>query len=159
MVRHESGRVAVTHVQAVRGQRLRRMFSQVGAFGQKRALAVWQRVILLYGRSLRIVNVPATAAGGDCESLGKGRPSRLANAQAMALSTLLGGRLRTRPVGPAMTLPGRSECRRGIASRAQMISLPSTASLFSRPSRSDWAHRFGYWFIAISSSSHGGEAN
>jgi type IV secretion system protein VirB10 len=46
------------------GARLLGTYDSVVAFGQKRALIVWQRIILPDGSSLRIDNVPATDASG-----------------------------------------------------------------------------------------------
>jgi len=46
------------------GARLIGSYDSVVAFGQKRALIVWQRIILPDGSSLRIDNVPATDAAG-----------------------------------------------------------------------------------------------
>ena len=46
------------------GARLVGSYDNVVAFGQKRALIVWQRIMLPDGSSLRIENVPATDASG-----------------------------------------------------------------------------------------------
>lgn len=46
------------------GARLIGSYDSVVAFGQKRALIVWQRIMLPDGSSLRIDNVPATDAAG-----------------------------------------------------------------------------------------------
>ena len=46
------------------GARLIGTYDSVVAFGQRRALVVWQRIILPDGRSIRIENVPATDAAG-----------------------------------------------------------------------------------------------
>ena len=43
------------------GSRLIGSYDSVVAFGQKRALVVWQRIILPDGSSIRIDNVPANA--------------------------------------------------------------------------------------------------
>jgi type IV secretion system protein VirB10 len=44
------------------GARLIGSYDSVVAFGQKRALIVWQRIVMPDGSSLRIDNVPATCA-------------------------------------------------------------------------------------------------
>src|SRR3546814_8237383 len=46
------------------GARLIGSYDSVVAFGQRRALLVWQRIILPNGPSIRIDNLPATAAAG-----------------------------------------------------------------------------------------------
>ncbi|HJT15672.1 MAG TPA: TrbI/VirB10 family protein, partial [Dongiaceae bacterium] len=46
------------------GSRLIGSYDSVVAFGQKRALVIWQRIMLPDGSSLRIDNVPATDASG-----------------------------------------------------------------------------------------------
>src|SRR3546814_8494770 len=46
------------------GARLIGSYDSVVAFGQRRALLVWQRIILPNGSSIRIDNLPATDAAG-----------------------------------------------------------------------------------------------
>lgn len=46
------------------GARLVGSYDSVVAFGQKRALVVWQRIIMPDGSSMRIDNVPATDPSG-----------------------------------------------------------------------------------------------
>jgi type IV secretory pathway VirB10-like protein len=46
------------------GSRLLGTYDSVVAFGQSRALLVWQRIILPDGSSIQIDNLPATDAGG-----------------------------------------------------------------------------------------------
>src|SRR3546814_5878405 len=46
------------------GARLIGSYDSVVAFGQKRALVVWQRIVLPDGSSLRIDNAPATDPSG-----------------------------------------------------------------------------------------------
>src|SRR3546814_9861256 len=46
------------------GARLIGSYDSVVAFGQRRALLVWQRIILPDGSSIRIDNLPATDAAG-----------------------------------------------------------------------------------------------
>src|SRR3546814_13461814 len=46
------------------GARLIGKYDSVVAFGQRRALVIWQRLILPDGSSLRLDNMPATDAAG-----------------------------------------------------------------------------------------------
>lgn len=46
------------------GSRLTGSYDSITAFGQRRALIVWQRLLLPDGRSLRIDNAPATDSAG-----------------------------------------------------------------------------------------------
>src|SRR3546814_19906247 len=46
------------------GARLIGKYDSVVAFGQRRALVIWQRLILPDGSSLRLANMPATAPPG-----------------------------------------------------------------------------------------------
>ena len=46
------------------GARLIGQYDSVVAFGQRRALIVWQRIVFPDGRSLRLDNVPATDPAG-----------------------------------------------------------------------------------------------
>ena len=60
------------------GSRLIGSYDSVVAFGQSRALVVWQRIILPDGSSIRIDNVPATDTRGLCGSVRPDRPAYLA---------------------------------------------------------------------------------
>jgi type IV secretion system protein VirB10 len=81
------------------GSRLIGSYDSVVAFGQSRALLVWQRIILPDGASIRIDNAPATDASGYAGLSDKVdyHTSRLI--KGIALSTLLG-------VGTELTFGG-----------------------------------------------------
>lgn len=73
------------------GARLIGSYDSVVAFGQKRALIVWQRIMLPDGSSLRIDNVPATDASGYAGLQDKVDFHTWALLKGVVLSTLLGG--------------------------------------------------------------------
>lgn len=72
------------------GARLVGSYDSVMAFGQKRALVVWQRIMLPDGSSLRIDNVPATDASGYAGLQDKVDFHTWALLKGVVLSTLLG---------------------------------------------------------------------
>lgn len=72
------------------GSRLIGSYDSVVAFGQKRALVVWQRIILPDGSSIRIDNVPATDAAGYAGLSDKVDVHTWQLLKGVALSTLLG---------------------------------------------------------------------
>jgi type IV secretion system protein VirB10 len=72
------------------GARLIGSYDSVVAFGQKRALIVWQRIILPDGSSIRIDNVPATDPAGYAGLEGKVDFHTWQLIKGVALSTLLG---------------------------------------------------------------------
>lgn len=72
------------------GSRLIGSYDSVVAFGQKRALVVWQRVILPDGSSVRIDNVPATDTAGYAGLADKVDVHTWQLLKGVALSTLLG---------------------------------------------------------------------
>ena len=72
------------------GSRLIGSYDSVVAFGQKRALVVWQRIILPDGSSIRIDNVPATDTAGDAGLSDKVAVHTWELLKGVALSTLLG---------------------------------------------------------------------
>jgi type IV secretion system protein VirB10 len=72
------------------GARLVGTHDSVVAFGQKRALIVWQRIVLPDGSSLRIDNVPATDASGYAGLQDKVDFHTWALLKGVVLSTLLG---------------------------------------------------------------------
>lgn len=72
------------------GSRLVGSYDSVVAFGQKRALVVWQRIILPDGASVRIDNVPATDTGGYARLSDKVDVHTWQLLKGVALSTLLG---------------------------------------------------------------------
>lgn len=72
------------------GARLVGSYDSVVAFGQKRALVVWQRIVLPDGSSLRIDNVPGTDASGYVGLQDKVDFHTWALLKGIVLSTLLG---------------------------------------------------------------------
>ena len=94
------------------GSRLIGSYDSVVAFGQKRALIVWQRIMLPDGSSLRIDNVPATDASGYAGLQDKVDFHTWALLKGVALSTLLG-------VGSQMTVTGESDLVQAIRESTQ----------------------------------------
>lgn len=72
------------------GSRLIGSYDSVVAFGQKRALVVWQRIILPDGSSIRIDNVPATDTAGFAGLADKVDVHTWQLLKGVVLSTLLG---------------------------------------------------------------------
>lgn len=72
------------------GSRLIGSYDSIVAFGQKRALVVWQRIILPDGSSIRIDNVPATDTAGYAGLSDKVDVHTWQLLKGVALSTLLG---------------------------------------------------------------------
>lgn len=72
------------------GSRLIGSYDSVVAFGQKRALVVWQRIILPDGSSIRVDNVPATDTAGYAGLADKVDVHTWQLLKGVALSTLLG---------------------------------------------------------------------
>jgi type IV secretion system protein VirB10 len=94
------------------GSRLVGSYDSVVAFGQKRALIVWQRIMLPDGSSLRIDNVPATDASGYAGLQDKVDFHTWALLKGVALSTLLG-------VGSQLTVSGESDLVQAIRESTQ----------------------------------------
>ncbi|WP_340268129.1 TraB/TrbI/VirB10 family type IV secretion system protein [Sphingobium mellinum] len=94
------------------GSRLVGSYDSVVAFGQKRALIVWQRIMLPDGSSLRIDNVPATDASGYAGLQDKVDFHTWALLKGVALSTLLG-------VGSQLTITGESDLVQAIRESTQ----------------------------------------
>ncbi|AJP73684.1 TrbI/VirB10 family protein [Sphingomonas hengshuiensis] len=94
------------------GSRLIGSYDSVVAFGQKRALIVWQRIMLPDGSSLRIDNVPATDASGYAGLQDKVDFHTWALIKGVALSTLLG-------VGSQLTVTGESDLVQAIRESTQ----------------------------------------
>lgn len=84
------------------GARLIGSYDSVVAFGQKRALIVWQRIMLPDGSSLRIDNVPATDASGYAGLQDKVDFHTWSLLKGVAIATLLG-------VGSELTVTGESD--------------------------------------------------
>jgi len=72
------------------GSRLVGSYDSVVAFGQSRALVVWQRIILPDGSSIRIDNVPATDTQGNAGLSDRIDRHTWTLLKGVALSTLLG---------------------------------------------------------------------
>jgi type IV secretion system protein VirB10 len=89
------------------GARLVGSYDSVVAFGQRRALIVWQRIIMPDGSSLRLDNVPATDAAGYSGLEDKVDFHTWTLLKGIALSTLLG-------VGSEVALSGDSDLVRAI---------------------------------------------
>lgn len=94
------------------GSRLIGSYDSVVAFGQKRALIVWQRIMLPDGSSLLIDNVPATDASGYAGLQDKVDFHTWALLKGVALSTLLG-------VGSQLTVTGESDLVQAIRESTQ----------------------------------------
>lgn len=94
------------------GSRLIGSYDSVVAFGQKRALVIWQRIMLPDGGSLRIDNVPATDASGYAGLQDKVDFHTWALLKGVALATLLG-------VGSEMTITGESDLVQAIRESTQ----------------------------------------
>lgn len=89
------------------GARLVGSYDSVVAFGQRRALIVWQRIIMPDGSSLRLDNVPATDAAGYAGLADKVDFHTWTLLKGIALSTLLG-------VGSELALSGDSDLVQAI---------------------------------------------
>lgn len=72
------------------GARLIGSYDSVVAFGQRRALLAWQRIILPDGSSIQIDNLPATDAAGYAGLADKGNFHTWQLLKGVVLSTLLG---------------------------------------------------------------------
>jgi type IV secretion system protein VirB10 len=94
------------------GARLVGSYDSIIAFGQKRALIVWQRIIMPDGRSLRIDNVPATDPSGYAGLAGKVDFHSWQLLKGVVLSTLLG-------VGSDLALSGQSDLVQAIRMSTQ----------------------------------------
>jgi type IV secretion system protein VirB10 len=86
--------------------------SHVVAFGQKRALVVWQRIILPDGSSIRLDNVPATDPSGYAGLADKVDFHTWTLLKGVAISTLLG-------VGANVTFGGESDLVQAIRESTQ----------------------------------------
>lgn len=94
------------------GARLIGTYDSVVAFGQRRALVVWQRIIFPDGRSLRVENVPATDPAGYAGLEDKVDFHTWRLLQGVAISTLLG-------VGSSLTFTGESDLVQAIRESTQ----------------------------------------
>ncbi|TPE63336.1 TrbI/VirB10 family protein [Sandaracinobacter neustonicus] len=94
------------------GARLIGRYDHVVAFGQRRALIVWQRILWPDGSSLRLENVPATDPSGYAGLADKVDFHSWHLLQGAAISTLLG-------VGGNLTFSGESDLVRAIRESTQ----------------------------------------
>ena len=94
------------------GARLVGTYDSVVAFGQSRALVVWQRIILPDGSSLRIDNVPATDPSGYAGMSDKVDFHTWQLLKGVALSTLLG-------VSSQLALSGQSDLMQALRMSTQ----------------------------------------
>jgi type IV secretion system protein VirB10 len=94
------------------GARLIGTYDSVVAFGQRRALVVWQRIIFPDGRSIRIENVPATDPSGYAGLEDKVNFHTWTLLKGVAISTLLG-------VGSNLTFTGESDLVQAIRESTQ----------------------------------------
>lgn len=94
------------------GARLIGNYDSVVAFGQKRALIVWQRIVLPDGSSIRIDNVPATDPAGYAGLEDKVDFHTWALLKGVVLSTLLG-------VGAELQFRGESDLVQALRESTQ----------------------------------------
>ncbi|QGN54109.1 TrbI/VirB10 family protein [Novosphingobium sp. Gsoil 351] len=94
------------------GARLLGTYDSVVAYGQRRALIVWQRLLLPDGSSLAIDNVPATDASGYAGLADGVDFHTWALLKGVALSTLLG-------VGANLSISGESDLVRAVRESIQ----------------------------------------
>ena len=94
------------------GARLIGSYDSVVAFGQKRALVVWQRIVMPDGSSLRIDNVPATDPSGYAGLQDKVDFHTWSLLKGVVLSTVLG-------VGSELSLSGQSDLVQAIRMSTQ----------------------------------------
>lgn len=94
------------------GARLIGKYDNVVAFGQRRALVVWQRLILPDGSSLRIDNAPATDAAGYAGLADRVDFHTWSLLKGIGMATLLG-------VGTELSISGESDLVQAIRQSAQ----------------------------------------
>jgi type IV secretion system protein VirB10 len=94
------------------GARLIGSYDSVVAFGQRRALVVWQRIVFPDGSSIRIDNVPATDASGYSGLTDKVDFHTWSLLKGIVLSTLLG-------VGAELQFSGESDLVQALRESSQ----------------------------------------
>lgn len=107
------------------GARLLGMYDSVVAFGQRRALVVWQRIVFPDGSSLAIDNVPATDPAGYAGLADKVDFHTWTLLKGAALSTLLG-------VGTGLSFSGESDLVQAIRQSSQQNAARAGDQLVSR---------------------------
>jgi type IV secretion system protein VirB10 len=100
-------------------------YDSVVAFGQKRALIVWQRIVMPDGSSLKLDNVPATDAAGYAGLEDRVDFHTWTLLKGVVLSTLLG-------VGSELALSGDSDLVQAIRLSTQNSSSRASDQLTSR---------------------------
>lgn len=94
------------------GSRLIGSYDSLVAFGQKRALVVWQRIVMPNGGSIRLDNVPATDTSGYAGLEDEVDAHTWQIIKGAAISTLLG-------VGSELTFSGEGDVVQAIRQSAQ----------------------------------------
>lgn len=94
------------------GARLIGKYDSVVAFGQRRALVIWQRLILPDGSSVRLDNMPATDAAGYAGLIDKVDFHTWTLLKGVAIATMLG-------VGSELSISGESDLVEAIRESAQ----------------------------------------
>lgn len=94
------------------GARLIGKYDSVVAFGQRRALVIWQRLILPDGSSVRLDNMPATDAAGYAGLVDKVDFHTWALLKGVAIATMVG-------VGSELSISGESDLVEAIRESAQ----------------------------------------
>lgn len=94
------------------GSRLVGKYDSVVAFGQRRALVIWQRLILPDGSSVRLDNMPATDPSGFAGLADRVDFHTWTLLKGVAIATLLG-------VGSELTISGESDLVEAIRESAQ----------------------------------------
>jgi type IV secretion system protein VirB10 len=107
------------------GARLIGSYDSVVAFGQRRALIVWQRIVMPDGSSLSLDNVPGTDAAGYAGLEDKVDFHTWTLLKGVAVSTLLG-------VGSELALAGDSDLVRAIRLSTQNSSARAGDQITSR---------------------------
>lgn len=107
------------------GARLIGSYESVVAFGQSRALIVWQRIVFPDGRSLRLDNVPATDPAGYVGLADKVDYHTWTLLKGAAVSTLLG-------IGANLTFTGDSDLVRALRDSTQQNTSRAGDQLTSR---------------------------
>ena len=107
------------------GARLIGSYDSVVAFGQRRALVVWQRIVFPDGSSLALDNVPAADASGYAGLADKVDFHTWALLKGVVLSTLLG-------VGSSISFSGESDLVQAIRQSTQQNGARAGDQLTSR---------------------------
>ncbi|AJR22736.1 TrbI/VirB10 family protein [Sphingobium sp. YBL2] len=94
------------------GARLIGRYESAISYGQKRALVIWQRIIMPDGSAIRLDNAPATDTSGYAGLADKVDYHSLRLLQGVAISTLLG-------VGANLSISGESDLVRAVREAAQ----------------------------------------